>query len=108
LDRSQTCSEPIKCRNARPIFLKIRHIKPFGRNILIKPAERKQVLVADTGSLCEYGEVIAVGDKVETIQVGQKLGFVVWGIQKLDVDGAIYYFIPETSEYILGFIEDEL
>lgn len=80
-------------------------IVPFGKNILIKPAEKKQVLVTDSGTLCEYGEVLAVGDAVEHIKVGDKIGFTVWGIQKLEIDGEWHYFLPEDSNFILGLIE---
>jgi len=82
-------------------------IKPFGKNILIQPAARSQVLVSDQGSLCEYGKVIAIGDEVTKVKVGDNVGFLVWGIQKLDVQDTIYYFIPETSDFLLGFIEEE-
>lgn len=80
-------------------------IKPFGKNILIKPEEKKSILSADQGTLCEYGEVLAVGDEVERIKVGQKVGFLVWGINKLVVEEETFYFLPESSDFILGFIE---
>lgn len=83
------------------------NIKPFGKNILIQPAARAQVLVSDQGSLCEYGKVIAIGDEVTKVDVGDTVGFLVWGVQKLDIRDTIYYFIPETSDFILGKILDE-
>ena len=80
-------------------------IKPFGNNILIEPAAKKQVLVSEQGALCEYGKVVAVGDEVQKVQVGETLGFLVWGINKLEVEGVTYYFLPESSDFILGTIE---
>lgn len=80
-------------------------IRPFGTNILIEPVEKKQVLVSDQGTLCEYGTVVAVGDAVTKVKVGQTIGFLIWGINSLEVDGKKYYFIPETSDFILGFLE---
>lgn len=81
-------------------------IRPFGKNILIEPVARATVLVSDQGSLCEYGKVIAVGDEVTKIKEGEVVGFLVWGIQKLEVDEKTYYFLPETSEFILCFVEE--
>ena len=81
-------------------------IKPFGKNLLIKPHEKKQILVADKGSLCEYGEVIAVGDDVTTIKVGDVIGFIVFGLQHLDIDDTRHYFVPENTDFILGTITE--
>lgn len=80
-------------------------ITPFGSNILVRPAQKAEILVSDQGTLCEYGEVIAIGDEVKKVSVGQKIGFLVWGVNKLDYEGHISYFIPENSDFILGFIE---
>lgn len=80
-------------------------ITPFGKNILVRPHEKKQVLVADRASLCEYGEVIAIGDEVEKIKIGDTIGYTVFGVNSLEIDGTKYYFIPETSEFILGTLE---
>jgi co-chaperonin GroES (HSP10) len=80
-------------------------ITPFGTNILVKPTE--QVTVLTTGpSLCEYGEVLAVGDKVQNVKVGQKIGFVIWGINSLEIEGVKHYFVNESSDFILGIIDD--
>lgn len=80
-------------------------IKPFENNILVKPVEKKEVAVSDRSSLCEYGEVIAVGDQVTRIKVGDTIGFLVWGINKLEINDTVHYFVPETGEFILGTIE---
>jgi len=80
-------------------------IRPFGKNILIEPVVRDTVLVSNEGSLCEYGKVVAIGDEVQKIKVGDSLGFLVWGIQKLEVEDKTYYFLPESSDFILGFVE---
>lgn len=81
-------------------------IKPFGKNILIEPVARNQVLVSDQGALCEYGNVVAVGDEVTKIKVGDKVGFLVWGVSKLEIQEKAYYFLNESADFILGFIED--
>lgn len=81
-------------------------IKPFGNRILIKPVEKQQVLVSDDGTLNEYGEVIAIGSDVKIIQVGQRVGFSVFGVEKLIIDEQKYYFIQESPEFLLAIIEE--
>lgn len=81
-------------------------IKPYGKNILIQPTAKAEVLVSEQGTLCEYGKVLAIGDDVKTIKVGDTIGFLVWGISKVVVQDETFYFIPETSDFILGFIEE--
>lgn len=83
-------------------------INPFGNRILVKPAEKAHILVGDDGTLNEYGEVIAIGPDVVTVSVGQKIGFSVFGIEKLIIEDEKYYFVQEDPEFLLATIEDEL
>lgn len=80
-------------------------IRPYGKFILVKPHEKKQVLVSDDGNLCEYGEVIAVGHQtpLTQIKVGDVIGYSVFGIEKLVVDDEKFYLV--SPEFVLGFIE---
>ncbi len=78
--------------------------KPFGRNIYIKPTEAKSVIINSAPSLTQYGEVIAIGDDVQKVKVGDTIGFTVFGVNHLEYDGARLYIIPETDEFILGTI----
>lgn len=82
----------------------MQNIEPFGRRILVKPTEKQQVLVADDGMLNEYGKVIAIGDEVKKIKVGDKIGFSVFGVEKLVIDDEKYYFIKEDDDFLLGKI----
>lgn len=82
-------------------------IKPFGNNVLVQPAAKTQVLVSDQGSLCEYGKIVAIGDDVKTLKVGDTVGFLVWGVQRLDIRDTIYYFLPENPDFILGTIDED-
>lgn len=75
---------------------------PLFNNILIKPSEVKSVLVSSEGSLCEYGEVVAVGEEVKTVKAGDIIGFTIWGIKKLEKDNQKYYIVPEDGRFILG------
>jgi co-chaperonin GroES (HSP10) len=79
-------------------------IKPFGKNILVKPIEKKQILVSSQPSLCEYGTVIAIGDEVTKIKVGDTIGYTVWGVNSLEIENEKHYFIPESGEFILGVL----
>lgn len=81
-------------------------IIPFGDQILVKPIEKKTVLVSDEGMLSEYGEVVAVGDDVKKIKIGDKIGFSVFGIEKLMIEEQKYYFIRESPEFLLCVIDD--
>lgn len=97
-------------------------VKPFGANLLVEPVVKKQVLVADRQTLCEYGKVIDMGDDVNKhggflgwfglkkkngLKVGDTVGFLVWGLNHLEIDEKRYYFVPESDEFILGTIENE-
>lgn len=79
-------------------------VNPFGSNILVKPIEKKRVLVSDQASLCEYGKVVAVGGDVRYIKVGDVVGYTVWGLKHLEVGNDRFYFVPENSDFILGTV----
>lgn len=79
-------------------------ILPFGNNILVQPAVKKQVLVSEEGMLCEYGTAIAIGDEVKKVKVGDNIGYSVFGIEKLVIEEEKFYLIPEDPRYLLGFI----
>ena len=82
-------------------------IKPYGKNVLVKPVEKKQILVSEQGNLCEYGEVVAIGDEVTTLKVGEVIGYTIWGVNRLTIHDVNYYFIPESDEFILGTIYEK-
>ena len=82
-------------------------IKPYGTYLFIKPVEKPQVLVSDDGTFNEYGVVVAVGDECTgKIKVGDKVGFSVFGIEKLIIDDQKYYFLKESDEFLLCTIEE--
>lgn len=80
-------------------------ITPFGNRILIKPFEKEQVLVPDDGTLNEYGTVVAIGPDVKVVKVGDKLGFSVFGVEKLVIGEDKHYFIQEDPEFLLAIID---
>lgn len=82
-------------------------VHPYGQWLLIKPVERKQILVSDDGALSEYGEVIAKGEDCGSrISVGDKVGFSVFGVEKLVIDEQKYYFIKCNDEFLLCTIHE--
>lgn len=85
----------------------MKNVKPYGNNILIRPIEKQQVLVADRKTMCEYGEVVSIGESVKNVKVGDIIGYTVWGINHLDVGEERYYFIPEDDRFILCKFEHE-
>jgi co-chaperonin GroES (HSP10) len=77
-------------------------IKPFGSNILIKPTEQKQILVNLVKSMEEYGIVLAIGDEVKKIKVGDNIVYSIWGMKSPTIENEKYYIIPEDDRFILG------
>lgn len=77
-------------------------MKPLFNNILIQPTEVSTILRSSEGSLCEYGEVVSVGDDVKVVKVGDVIGFTIWGVKKLEKEGVKYYIVPEDGRFILG------
>lgn len=80
-------------------------IFPFGNNILVRPVEVKQVLVNQSRSLYEFGDVLAIGEDVKRIKVGDKIAYTIWGIKSIEIENEKHYFIPEDDRFILGKIE---
>lgn len=77
-------------------------IEPFGKRIYIEPDIKQSIIVSDNKNRIERGTVVAIGDMVEKIKVGDSILFTNWGIDKYEEDEKTYYFIIETDEYILG------
>lgn len=77
-------------------------MKPLFNNILVKPTEVNTILRSQEGSLCEYGEVVAIGDEVKVVKVGDLIGYTIWGMKKLEKDGEKFYILPEDGRFILG------
>ncbi len=77
-------------------------ITPFGKNLWIKPIEKKQTIVSDDQTFTDYGEVMAVGDTTSgKIKVGDKIAYLFWGIQSVSIDGERYWILPESDEFLL-------
>lgn len=80
-------------------------IKPLGDNIVVKPAEKKQILVSDNKSLCLYGEVMFIGEEVTKVKVGDTIIYEMWGLKSPEIDGEKVHFISEKSPFLLAKME---
>jgi len=82
------------------------HIEPFGKNILVRPKEKKTYASVKNASFTDVGVVIAVGDEVKKIKVNDEVGFVNHGLLSLDYEGTKLYMLPETDDFLMcRFIE---
>lgn len=76
---------------------------PYGDKIVVEPTTVKPFLQSDQQTYEEVGIVKAIGNKVKFVKVGDTLFFASWGVLKTsEVDGDVYYVVPESSEFILG------
>jgi len=82
------------------------NIQPLGDNLIVLPAEKKQILVSDNKNLCLYGEVQAIGDEVKKIKVGDRVVYEMWGLKSPEIDGEKVHFISESSPFLLGKLCD--
>lgn len=80
-------------------------IQPYGNNILVKPVSNQYASAVMDVSLCEYGEVLAIGQHVAFIKVGDIIGFTKWGVNELAINDEKHYFVLEDSRFVLGTIE---
>jgi co-chaperonin GroES (HSP10) len=78
-------------------------IKPFVVNILVTPAKAPSAYATDgEGIICLYGIVKDIGDEVKNVKIGDTIGFVKHGLLNLEIDDKVYYFIPETDDFLLA------
>lgn len=88
------------------------NIEPLGDNIIVRPTEKKQILVSDNKSLCLYGEVIAVSKDIllmsdnAPVKIGDKVVYEMWGLKSPEIDGEKVHFISISSPFLLGKLCD--
>jgi len=82
------------------------NIIPLGDNLVVRPTEKKQILVSDNKSLCLYGEVLFIGEDVKKVKVGDKIIYEMWGLKSPEIDGEKVHFISESSPFLLGKLCD--
>jgi len=81
--------------------------KPFGKNILFAPQQKDKV-IGDTSRYFLYGKVLAVGNAVQGVKVGDTIGFTQWALNKIIMDDkSEHFFCQENDDFILGILENE-
>lgn len=82
-------------------------MKPFGKNILFTP-KSKDKIIGDTSRFYLFGEVLAIGDRVESIKIGDVIAYTQWGLNKIMMeDGTEHFYVKEDDEFILGVTRNE-
>lgn len=80
---------------------------PFGKNILVKPALKNKV-IGDKAMYRLYGEVLAIGDEVKKVKVGDTLGWTLFGIEEIvEEDGSKIFLVQENDDFILAVKRNE-
>lgn len=78
---------------------------PYGNNIKIEPKSKNKI-IGDTSKYYLFGEVVAVGDQVKNISIGDTIGFTLWGLNEIQQeDGTKEYFVQDTPDFILGVVK---
>lgn len=81
--------------------------RPFGKNILVKP-ELKDKVVGEKAMYHLYGEVLAIGDEVKKVKVGDILGWTLFGIEEVvEKNGNKIFLVQENDDFILAVKRNE-
>lgn len=76
--------------------------KPFGRNIMFAPLSKDKI-IGDTSKFFLIGTVLAIGDKVEKIKVGDVISYTQWALNKIITpNGEEAFFCQEDDDFILA------
>lgn len=76
--------------------------KPFGNNIRFQP-KSKDKIIGDTSKFYLYGEVLAIGDDVKGVKVGDTIEFTQWALNKtLLADKEERFYVQEHPDFILN------
>lgn len=80
--------------------------QPFGTNILFAP-QGKDKVIGDIAKFLLYGKVLAVGDKVQSIKIGDVIGVTQWALNKIVMaDKSEHFFCSEDDDFILGILSN--
>lgn len=75
---------------------------PIFDNVLIEPETEDTFLVTDNTLLTENAKVIAIGEDVKHVKVGDIIGTFIFGIKHLNRNGKKYHTIRELPAFIQG------
>lgn len=77
--------------------------KPYHDKIEVKPLVKESPLASARDNFEEAGEVIAVGENVTKVHVGDVIFFRPYGCwETIEYEGEKHYVVAESNEYILG------
>ncbi len=74
-----------------------------GRRLKIEPEKNDTLLVSDDASLIQKGKIIGVGPDT-LCKVGDMVIFNAWGVDRVDINGEIFYYILDTDEFVLEIL----
>jgi co-chaperonin GroES (HSP10) len=83
-------------------------MKPIGNNIYFEPlSEHREGLVgaAYVDAKPEVGKVLAIGEGVKEVKVGDKIVFKGYGVVVPEINDEKYYFIQEDPNILLAVYE---
>lgn len=79
--------------------------EPYYDKIVIKPFKKERIIRGEDADLVEAGEVIAVGEAVKWLKIGDTVFFDSWGSSKTPVvNGEQHYVVSVREDVILGKI----
>lgn len=76
---------------------------PYKDKIEVRPIKKESNILSEETDLIEAGVVIAIGEDVTFVKVGDTLCFDSWGCMKTpEIEGEFHYVVPEDKNVILG------
>ena len=79
-------------------------VKPILDRVFVKPLEQKQgALIMPEDNEVKFGEIIAIGEDVKSVEVGQKIFYFKWDDLPVFDKG----FVVIRERCVLGVIEDD-
>lgn len=75
---------------------------PFGKNIRFAPRSKDKI-IGDTSKYWLFGNVVAIGDEVQKIKVGDVIEVTQWALNKTIMeDKEERFYVKEDDEFILN------
>ncbi len=76
--------------------------EPLFNQILVRPIVEETTVLTDKRTLCEYGEVLAIGEDCKRVKVGDMVAFTIWGLNSVHIDDEQHYLVQENPDFLLG------
>lgn len=76
---------------------------PFTGRVQFEPIKQESVILNDKDSLVEAGTVVAIGEGVINLSIGDIIYFLAYGAEEAkDKEGNSYYTVLWDKKYIMG------